>query len=61
MNQFAIFYFSGTGNTWWGSQRLVERMATLGFQASAQKNSPFKGPVASFKPELICSPRKQKS
>ena len=27
----------------------------------AHKNAPFKGPVASFKPELICSPHKRES
>lgn len=30
-----LFYFSGTGNTWWVSQRLVEALNTYGFDARA--------------------------
>ncbi|MDO9546841.1 MAG: EFR1 family ferrodoxin [Pelolinea sp.] len=31
----SIFYFSGTGNTWWVSERLSEELNKLGFRASA--------------------------
>ena len=30
-----FFYFSGTGNTWWVSQRLVDALCARGFNASA--------------------------
>jgi len=30
-----LFYFSGTGNTWWVSQRLAESLSVRGFRAAA--------------------------
>jgi NAD-dependent dihydropyrimidine dehydrogenase PreA subunit/flavodoxin len=30
-----LFYFSGTGNTWWVSQRLAESLSARGFSAAA--------------------------
>lgn len=30
-----IFYFSGTGNTWWVSERIAEELKTLGISAKA--------------------------
>ncbi len=35
MKRMVIFYFSGTGNTWWVSERLAETLGTLGIQANA--------------------------
>jgi len=32
---FPLFYFSGTGNTWWVSQRLAEKLGERGLQARA--------------------------
>ena len=31
----SIFYFSGTGNTWWASERIAEELTTHGFRANA--------------------------
>ena len=31
----SIFYFSGTGNTWWASERIAEELTTYGFCANA--------------------------
>jgi len=31
---FPIFYFSGTGNTWWAAQRLAEELEKYKFQTS---------------------------
>ena len=30
-----IFYFSGTGNTWWASEHIAEEMTKHGFRANA--------------------------
>ena len=35
MKNAIIFYFSGTGNTWWVSTRLAEHLNSLGFNAAA--------------------------
>lgn len=35
ITQVTVFYFSGTGNTWWVSEELVRRFATLGWHARA--------------------------
>lgn len=32
---FPIFYFSGTGNTWWASQRIAEALQEQGLQSQA--------------------------
>jgi flavodoxin/formate hydrogenlyase subunit 6/NADH:ubiquinone oxidoreductase subunit I len=34
-NLLPIFYFSGTGNTWWAAQRLAEELGKRKFQTSA--------------------------
>ena len=31
----SIFYFSGTGNTWWASERIAEELTKHGFRANA--------------------------
>lgn len=31
----SIFYFSGTGNTWWASEQIAEELASHGFNAHA--------------------------
>lgn len=33
--QFPIFYFSGTGNTWWVGQQLEAALNSRGFQSQA--------------------------
>jgi len=35
MNKIVIFYFSGTGNTWWVSERIAETLKGMGVEASA--------------------------
>jgi len=35
MKNMVIFYFSGTGNTWWVSEQLTEALGSLGIQARA--------------------------
>ncbi len=35
MKNMVLFYFSGTGNTWWVSERFAETLGTLGFHASS--------------------------
>lgn len=35
MKKIAIFYFSGTGNTWWVSERIAETLRSMGVEASA--------------------------
>ena len=34
-NYLPIFYFSGTGNTWWAAERLAQALAEKGFNAEA--------------------------
>ena len=31
----SIFYFSGTGNTWWASEQIAKELSTLSFDATA--------------------------
>jgi ferredoxin/flavodoxin len=35
MKRMVIFYFSGTGNTWWVSERIVQTLNGMGTEASA--------------------------
>ncbi len=35
MQIVSIFYFSGTGNTWWASERIAEELTKHGFRANA--------------------------
>lgn len=34
-NSFPVFYFSGTGNTWWAALRIAEALQKKGFQSQA--------------------------
>lgn len=34
-HEAVIFYFSGTGNTWWAAEKLAEALSKEGFKASA--------------------------
>lgn len=39
----SIFYFSGTGNTWWASERIAEELITHGFRANTYSIEQVKG------------------
>lgn len=34
-SKFPIFYFSGTGNTWWASQKIAESLQEMGVESQA--------------------------
>ena len=39
-----IFYFSGTGNTWWVGNRIAEALNKMGFNAKVIPSNKFPHP-----------------